>query len=120
MRPLRFATYFSFLFVYGPILAADVILFMTVEWGYQLLILAIESALLAVLITILTIIELRNPEKLLLSGDEQYIRIKPKSFNNLGNVMGVDVDESTLIRSRVIDDEYEIKLRKKALVQILG
>jgi hypothetical protein len=119
LRPLRFATYFSFLFVYGPILAADVILFMTVEWGYQLLILAIESALLAVLITILTIIELRNPEKLLLSGDEQYIRIKPKNFN-LGNVMGVDVDESTLIRSRVIDDEYEIKLRKKALVQILG
>lgn len=28
----------------------------------------------------------------------------------------VDVDESTLIRSRVIDDDYEIQLRKRALV----
>lgn len=32
----------------------------------------------------------------------------------------VDVDESTLIRSKVIDDDYEIQLRKRALVQILG
>ncbi len=44
-----------------------------------------------------------------MSGDEQYIRIKPKSFDG-GSVMGalVDVDESTLIRSKVVDDEYEI------------
>ena len=31
----------------------------------------------------------------------------------------VDVDESTLIRSKVVDDDYEIQLRKRALVQIL-
>jgi hypothetical protein len=27
----------------------------------------------------------------------------------------VDVDESTLIRSKMIDDDYEIQLRKRAL-----
>ena len=32
----------------------------------------------------------------------------------------VDVDESTLIRARVIDDDYEIQLRKRALAQILN
>jgi hypothetical protein len=58
-----------------------------------------------------------RPERLALSADEQYTQIRPKGFN-AGNVMGamVDVDESTLIRSRVIDDEYEVKLRKRALV----
>ena len=120
VKPLRYATYLSFLFVYIPIIAADVVIFLQVEWGYQILILAIEGATLAVLVAVLSIFELRNAERLLLTGDEQYIRIKPKAYNNLGNVMGVDVDESTLIRSRVMDDEYEIKLRKKALVQILG
>jgi hypothetical protein len=42
-------------------------------------------------------------------------------MGGISNVMGamVDVDESTLIRSRVIDDDYEIQLRKRALVQIL-
>ena len=31
----------------------------------------------------------------------------------------VDVYESTLVRSKVIDDDYEIILRKKALASIL-
>ncbi len=33
-RPLRMLTYFSFIFVYIPILAASVIVFLTVAWGY--------------------------------------------------------------------------------------
>lgn len=69
-RPLRMITYFSFVFVYIPIIAADVIIFMQVEWGYQLLILAIESLILAILIFGLTIAEFRHPERLLMSGDE--------------------------------------------------
>ena len=69
-RPMRMLTYFSFIFVYLPIIAADVLIFMQVEWGYQLLILAIESFILAIGITIATIIEFRHPERLLMSGDE--------------------------------------------------
>jgi len=51
-----------------------------------------------------------------MSGDEQYIRIKPRVGDNT-NVMNamVDVDESTMIRAKVIDDDYEIQLRKRAL-----
>lgn len=70
---------------------------------------------------VLTVLEFRHPDRLLMNGDEQYVRIKPKQMGGISNVMGamVDVDESTLIRSRVIDDDYEIQLRKRALVQIL-
>jgi hypothetical protein len=56
-----------------------------------------------------------------MSGDEQYIRIKPRTGDNT-NVMGamVDVDESTMIRAKIIDDDYEVQLRKRALAQILN
>ena len=65
---------------------------------------------------------MKNPEKLVHSGDEQYTRIKPRSFINDTMVMGgmVDVDETTLIRGKVVDDEYEVFLRKKAFVSILN
>ena len=115
-RPMRMITYFSFVFVYIPIIASSVIIFMQVVWGYQLLILGIEALILSIIIVALTIQEFRNPERLLMSGDEQYIRIKPRVGDNT-NVMGamVDVDETNLIRARVIDDDYEIQLRKRAL-----
>ena len=32
----------------------------------------------------------------------------------------VDVDESTLIRTNLNDDDYEIQLRKRAFISILG
>jgi hypothetical protein len=72
-------------------------------------------------IVVLTIVEFRSPNKLFLSGDEMYSRIKPKSMDGMSNVMGafVDVDESTLVRGKQGDDEYEIFLRKKALSSIL-
>jgi hypothetical protein len=59
-KPLKMITYFSFIFVYIPIIVADVLIFASVEWGYQLLILAIESFLLALLIIILTVLEFRQ------------------------------------------------------------
>lgn len=33
-RPMRIITYFSFIFVYGPIIAASVIIVLQVKWGY--------------------------------------------------------------------------------------
>lgn len=114
-RPLRMLTYFSFIFVYAPIIAASVLIFFQVKWGYQLLILAIEAVILSIAIIILTIIEFRHPERLLMSGDEQYIRIKPRIIDGTMVRGMVDVDESTLIRSKMVDDDYEIQLRKRAL-----
>ena len=50
------------------------------------------------------------------------MRIKPKMMNN-DNVMGGledYMDESTLVRGYAAEEEYEINLRKKALLQILS
>ena len=52
---MRMITYFSFVFVYIPIIASSIIIFMQVIWGYQLLILGIEALILAILIVALTI-----------------------------------------------------------------
>jgi len=86
------------------------------------LILGIESFLLTIAIVVLTYFEFRDPKKLIIKGDEAYSRIKPRHFNGESMVMAgmIDVDESTLIRSKVVDDEYEIFLRKKAFVSILN
>ncbi len=54
-RPMRMITYFSFVFVYIPIIASSIIIFLQVAWGYQLLILGIEALILAILIIALTI-----------------------------------------------------------------
>jgi hypothetical protein len=79
-RILRMVTYFSFVFSYGAIFVADVIIFFQVEWGYQLLILGIETFILQTLLLILTWRELRaSPEDLLGSGKGVYTKIKPKS-----------------------------------------
>jgi hypothetical protein len=82
--------------------------------------LGIEAFLLAILIIVLTIMEFRNAERLLMTGDEQYISIRPKIVDNTMVRGMVDVDETTLIRSKMVDDDYEIQLRKRALAQILN
>mmetsp|Transcript_43828 Transcript_43828/g.42324 ORF Transcript_43828/g.42324 Transcript_43828/m.42324 type:complete len:385 (+) Transcript_43828:1678-2832(+) len=70
LQPLRMITYFSFVFVYVPIIVADAFIYIQVEWGYQLLVLAIESLILAIFIMVLTVIEFRNVNKLIMTGDE--------------------------------------------------
>ena len=114
-------TYFSFIFVYLPILVADIIIWAKVRWGYQLLILSVESFLLIIAQLILTFLEFRRLDKLVLRGDEQYTRIKPKFINDTMVMSGmVDVDETTLVRGKVVDDDYEVFLRKKAFVSVIN
>jgi hypothetical protein len=42
-RPLKFVTYFKYVFVYGPIFIADILILINLEWGHQLSVLAIET-----------------------------------------------------------------------------
>ena len=60
-------SYFSFIFSYGFIFIADFIIFSKIKWGYQLLILAIETLILQTLIIVLTYLESRKPPTELLS-----------------------------------------------------
>ena len=84
-----------------------------IEWGYQIVILAIETLILGIVIIILTMHEFaKGPDKLLKDSDEQFTMIKP----NKGQVKvmgGMDepeddyeegipeMDEATLIRSKI-------------------
>jgi hypothetical protein len=43
---VRLTAYFSFVFCYGFIFIADVLIITRVDWGYQLLVLAIETIIL--------------------------------------------------------------------------
>ena len=52
---MRMITYFSFVFVYIPIIASSALIFIQVKWGYQLLILGIEALILAIVIIVLTV-----------------------------------------------------------------
>jgi len=56
---LRLSAYFSFVFCYGFVFIADIIVLASVNFGYQLSILAIETITLQVVIIILTVLEFR-------------------------------------------------------------
>lgn len=42
-RPLKFVTYFKYVFVYIPVFIADILIMSNLEWGHQLSVLAIET-----------------------------------------------------------------------------
>lgn len=64
---MQTTTYFSWIFCYLPIFIADIIIFAKIKWGYQLLILGIETAILQTVSIILTWIELKQGCKNLLA-----------------------------------------------------
>lgn len=68
---LRLTAYFSFVFCYGFIFIADILIIFRVEWGYQLLVLAIETIFLQVLVIVLTVLEFRQDAVTLLSADDE-------------------------------------------------
>ena len=63
----RLSAYFSFVFCYGFIFLADIVILSRVEWGYQLLVLAIETIVLQIIIIVLTVLEFRKGAKDLLN-----------------------------------------------------
>ena len=92
---------------------ADVLIFMRSEWGYQLYIFAIESAVLQTIVIILTIWEFaKGADGLLKDSDEQFSMIKPNKgqIKVMGGMDDMEddyeegipeIDEDTLIRSKI-------------------
>jgi len=66
-RIVRMVSYFSFIFCYGFIFLADLVIFIKIRWGGQLLVLGIETAILQVLMIVLTYLESKKPPAELLS-----------------------------------------------------
>lgn len=131
-RVMKMCTYFSWVFAYGAIYIADVIIIFKIKWGQQLLILGYETAILQTILILLTWYELKTPaSELLGSGKGQYTAFKTKSGRELrvksafdgddsDYEEGVpDVNEDTLIRTREEHEKKEVNLRKVALNQLL-
>ena len=112
-RPMRLVTLFSFIFVYIPINVGAAIGLALVPWGYQLLITCIEVLIFSLAILILTCIEFRDA-KTLISGPNSYLRVDAKMFDMVGNASEAEWD-----KYHGDGDEYEIQLRKRALIHIL-
>ena len=119
---LRLTAYFSFVFCYGFIFLADIVILSRVEWGYQLLVLAIETIVLQIIIIILTVLEFRKGAKDLLNTQgDQFAILKPSKgqVRVMGGIddeddyeEGIpDIDEDTLIRSKIKTEQLEIGLR---------
>jgi hypothetical protein len=131
-RVIRMVSYFSWIFCYGFLFIADIIIIARIRWGYQLLVLAYESAILAILIIVLTYLELRkNPNQLLSVGATQYTSIRPRSGREIKVKAGIEmdsddyeegipeVDEMDLIRTRERFHQREINLRQAAFCSIV-
>ena len=66
----RMTAYFSFVFCYAFIFIADALILTKIEWGYQLVILAIETIVLQLIIIILTCLEFRKGATKLLNSHQ--------------------------------------------------
>lgn len=125
---VRITSYFSFVFCYPFIFIADFIIMARVQWGYQLLVLGIETFVLQLLVIALTVLEFRKSAQALLNPhNDQFAMIKPSRQLKVMAVGDEDdyqegipeVDEDTLIRSKLKTEQLEIGLRQQALARIL-
>lgn len=82
-------TIIHLLFVLIPIIIVDIVTFYFVEWGYQLLIVAIESFVFSILMIILSFIEFFKIKRKVFQDDEEdYLSINPKMFDNAYTAAG--------------------------------
>ena len=61
---------FNFVFSYVPGYLAAIYVMFEIEWGYQILVLAIELFLIQTLLLVLIVIEQINPQKLFTQDNE--------------------------------------------------
>ena len=114
-------THFHFIFVYGPIFVADFIIIVSTRWGHQVLVLAIETALLQALLMYLTINEFKDPQYLY-TDQSKYSKLRPKKQAQVA-VMGLfeehELDEEQLIKEEKGLRNYHASLREECMTKLM-
>jgi len=88
-RPFIIMNIIYLLLVITPIIIVDIVTFYFIEWGYQLLIVGIESFVFSILVIVLSLIEfLKIRRKFFKDEDDSYLAINPKMFDNAYTVAG--------------------------------
>lgn len=72
-----------------PVIIIDIVAFVFIDWGYQLLIVSIETFLLSIIVIICSFIEfLRIRRRFFKDEGDSYLAINPKMFDNAYTVAG--------------------------------
>ena len=88
-RPFIIMNIIYLLLVLTPIIIVDIVTFYFIEWGYQLLIVAIESFVFSLVIIILSLIEFwKIRSRFFKDEEDSYLEINPKMFDNAYTVAG--------------------------------
>ena len=88
-RPFVIMNIIYMLLCLTPIIIVDIVAFYFIQWGYQLLIVAIESFIFSIALIILSLIEFFRIKKRFFSDeDDSYLAINPKMFDNAYTVAG--------------------------------
>ena len=88
-RPFVVMNIIYILLCLTPIIIVDIVTFYFIQWGYQLLVVAIESFIFSVTLIILSLIEFFKIKKRIFSNeDDSYLAINPKMFENAYTVAG--------------------------------
>lgn len=115
MKIQRYLTYYSFIAVYLILTAASFIVIISVSWGYQALITAIEAILLFIIFIILHILERRyDPSP---CSDQEYVQIGVKKYGEDITMAGVPLGYNDSLRER--EEMKNIEYRKLALTSII-
>lgn len=116
MKIQKWLGFVSLAVVYATLVAAAIVVFYNVKWGYQALVEAIEVLIFAVVFLILHILERRydtNP-----CSDQEYIQIGMKKYGDDVTMAGVPLNYGDSIRER--EEERDVALRKQALASIIA
>jgi hypothetical protein len=115
MKFQRYITYYSFAAVYLLLTVASAIVIVSVSWGYQALITAIEAILLFIIFIILHILERKyDPSP---CSDQEYVQIGVKKYGKDIAFSGVPNGYNNSLRER--EEIRNIEYRKLALSSIL-
>ena len=77
----------------------DIVSFYFIQWGYQLLVVAIESFIFSIALLILSLIEFFRIKKRFFSDeDDSYLAINPKMFDNAYTVAGGGIPNENIKR----------------------
>jgi hypothetical protein len=115
MKIQRYLTYYSFIAVYLILTAASFIVIISVSWGYQALITAIEAILLFIIFIILHILERKyDPSP---CSDQEYVQIGVKKYGEDITMAGVPLGYNDSLRER--EEMKNIEYRKLALTSII-
>lgn len=104
-RPFVVMNIIYILLCLTPIIIVDIVTFYFIQWGYQLLVVAIESFIFSVTLIILSLIEFFKIKKRIFSNeDDSYLAINPKMFENAYTVAGGGVPNDNYQKPKFMNE----------------